>query len=245
MQIAPTSVEFKTLARPGGAIVIGASGGIGAALAARLSAAGLDVRALSRRAASAASFIDITDETSIVAACAASAGTPPLRLVIVASGLLHDGDLAPEKSMRALDGERLARSFAVNAIGPALVAKHLLPLLPREGKSVFAVLSARVGSIADNRLGGWYGYRASKAALNQIVRTLAVETSRTRPDAIVTAMHPGTVATTLSAPFRRQVEQDRLFTPNEAAGHLLTVIDGLTPRDSGGFFAWDGSAIPF
>ena len=236
---------MTALARPSGAVVVGASGGVGAALVSRLSTAGYEVQGFARRPTAPDIAIDITDEASIVVATATVRTMPALRLVIVASGLLHDGDLAPEKSMRALDGERLARSFAVNAIGPALVAKHLLPLLPREGKSVFAVLSARVGSIADNRLGGWYGYRASKAALNQIVRTLAVEASRGRPDAIVVALHPGTVATGLSAPFRGQVDPERLFTPDQAAGHLLTVIDGLTPRDTGGFFAWDGSPIPF
>ena len=165
--------------------------------------------------------------------------------MIVATGLLHDADLAPEKSLRALDAEDLARAFAINTIGPALVAKHLLPVLPRQGKAVFAVLSARVGSIADNRTGGWYGYRASKAALNQVVRTLAIELRRTRPDAIVVALHPGTVATSLSAPFRDGITPGRRLTPDVAAGRLLDVIETLAPADSGGFIAWDGAPIPF
>ena len=230
-----------SLPRPCRAMVIGSGGGIGAALVATLRTTDIEVVALSRRAGS----IDLTDESSIAAACAAFGDWPPLRLVIVASGLLHDEMQQPEKSMRALDPVSLARSFAVNAIGPALVAKHVIPRLPREGKAVFAVLSARVGSIGDNRLGGWHGYRASKAALNQMVRTLAIETARTRPDAILAALHPGTVSTSLSAPFRGNVEADRLFTPSEAAGYLLSVVDDLTSADSGGFFAWDGSTIAF
>ena len=233
--------NLASLPRPCRAMVIGASGGIGGALAARLREAGLEVVAISRQAGS----IDLTDEGSIRAACAALGDGPPLRLVIVATGLLHDTIQQPEKSMRALDPTSLARSFAVNAIGPALVAKHVIPLLPREGKSVVAVLSARVASIGDNRLGGWYGYRASKAALNQIIRTLSIETARTRPDLILAALHPGTVATPLSAPFRGNVEPERLFTPIEAADYLLRVVDGLGSADSGGFFAWDGSTISF
>ena len=190
--------------------------------------------------------LDLLDEASIAAAFAAlTAGDGALRLVVVATGMLHEGTQQPEKSMRALDAAQLARSFAVNAIGPALVAKHALPRMPRDGRSVFAVLSARVGSIGDNRLGGWYSYRAAKAALNQLVRTLAVETRRGKPGLIVVALHPGTVATSLSAPFRGNVGADALFTPAIAAGHLLRVIDGLSAADSGGFFAWDGTPIPF
>ena len=243
---------------PWRAAVVGAGGGIGAALVARLAAGGVEVHALARspveddraphdagRGRIVPGRLDLTDEASIAAACAALAPGPPLRLAVVATGLLHDATLRPEKTLRALDAATLARAFAVNAVGPALVAKHLLPLLPREGRSVFAVLSARVGSIGDNRLGGWYGYRASKAALNQIVRTLAVEVGRTRPDAIVVALHPGTVATGLSRPFSGAVRPSGVFTPADAAGHLLAVIDGLRPADSGGFFAWDGAPIPY
>ena len=244
--------------RPWRAVVVGAGGGIGAALVARLAGAGVDVHALARRPIGEGGAlmeggrvtpgrIDITDEASVAAACAAlgTGDGPPLRLAIVATGLLHDGALQPEKSFKVLDAANLARSFAVNAIGPALVAKHVLPLLPREGRSVFAVLSARVGSIGDNGLGGWYGYRASKAALNQIVRTLAVEARRTRPAAIIVALHPGTVGTGLSAPFRGGVREGGVFSTEEATGHLLRVIDRLRVEDSGGFFAWDGSPIPF
>ena len=232
------------------AVVVGASGGIGGALTTALAEAGTPVLALARRSAPVGAnitpgAIDIEDEASIAAALSVRDPEIPIRLVIVATGLLHDADLQPEKRMRALNGEHLARSFAVNTIGPALVAKHALPLLPRDGRSVFAVMSARVGSIADNRLGGWYGYRASKAALNQIVRTLAIETKRARPETIIVALHPGTVATTLSSPFRGNVDAERLFAPSLAAARLLDVISNLTPDDSGGFFAWDGTPIPF
>ena len=224
-------------ALPHPALVVGASGGIGAALAAGLRARGVATQDLSRRD----NGLDLADEASIVAA-AASLDVPP-RLVLVATGLLHADGIAPEKNLAALDPVRLARSFAINAIGPALLAKHLLPRMPREGRSVFAVLSARVGSIADNRLGGWYGYRASKAALNQLVRTAAIEQTRRAPESIVVALHPGTVATGLSAPFRGQAE--RVFTPSEAAARLLDVVAALEASDSGGFFAWDGTPIAF
>ena len=139
---------------------------------------------------------------------------------------------------------RLARIFAVNTIGPALVLKHFAPLLPRTGRSVIALLSARVGSISDNRLGGWYGYRASKAALNQLVRTASIEVARSRRDAVIVGLHPGTVETPLSAPFRGNVSPGKLFTPRVSAAHLLTAIEGLTPADSGKCFAWDGSEVP-
>lgn len=222
---------------PDPALVIGASGGIGGALASELAARGLPIRTLSRRE----DGFDLGDEASIAAAI--DTLVEPPRFVVVATGLLHADDMQPEKNLAALDPTRLARSFAVNAIGPALVAKHLLPRMPRQGRSVFAVLSARVGSIADNRLGGWYGYRASKAALNQLTRTAAIEQYRRAPESIVVALHPGTVATDLSSPFRGSAE--RVFTSEEAARHLLDVVARLQPADSGGFFAWDGTPIAF
>ena len=220
------------------AIVIGSTGGIGAALVRALEARGVPVDALSRSGAAA---IDILDEPSIAAAAARIAAPP--RLIVVATGMLHEPGLMPERAIRDLDGARLARSFAVNAIGPALVAKHFLPLLPREGRSVFAVLGARVGSIGDNRAGGWTGYRMAKAALAMLVRNLAIDTSRRAPDAICVGIHPGTVETALSGPFRRNLPDGQLTTPDVAAGHLLRVIAGLTPADSGNMLAWDGSTI--
>ncbi|WP_456307598.1 SDR family oxidoreductase [Rubritepida flocculans] len=185
--------------------------------------------------------LDLLDEASIAAA-AAHAGEG-LRLVLCATGFLHDARFRPEKALRELDAAHLAHAFALNATGPALVMKHFLPRLAREGRAVFAVLSARVGSIADNRLGGWYAYRASKAALNQLLRTAAVEAARTRPQQILVALHPGTVATPLSAPFSKAGLE--VQSPAEAAGRLLAVIDRLTPAETGGFFDHRGEAVPF
>jgi NAD(P)-dependent dehydrogenase (short-subunit alcohol dehydrogenase family) len=190
-----------------------------------------------------AGTIDVEEEASIAHAASTLSGEEPLDLVVIASGLLHSDRIAPEKSYRQLSAESLEQYFAVNTTGPALVAKHFLPLLRKDRPSVFAALSARVGSIGDNRLGGWYGYRASKAALNMIVKTLAIELARTNPQAACVALHPGTVATDLSAPFRRRVPAERLFAADTAAKHLLEVILGLTTSQSGGIFAWDGTAI--
>ena len=219
------------------AVVIGASGGIGAALVEALEEEGVRVLPLAR-SFTGDRHLDLENEPSIAAA-AARAGSPDL--VIVATGLLHDADHGPEKALRELDPAWLARQFAVNAIGPALVAKHFLPVMPKSGRSVLAFLSARVGSITDNRLGGWYGYRASKAALNQLVRTLGVEDKRRNDRGLVVALHPGTVDTALSQPFRQSGRD--LFKPDRAAVQLLDVIDGLKVTDSGRHFAWDGSEI--
>ena len=234
------------------AIVFGASGAIGRALAGGISASGRygAIYAGSRNACNglpteAIPFrFDLRDEPSI-ARVAAQLDSPPA-LVIIATGALHDAahGIAPEKSLRALDGTAMAQLFFVNSIGPALIAKHVLPLLPRDRRAVFAVLSARVGSIGDNRLGGWHSYRASKAALNMLVRNFAIELGRTHPQAIVAALHPGTVDSRLSAPFQRGVPPGKLFSPDQSAGYLLDVIDGLTPADSGGLFSWDGTRLP-
>ena len=170
---------------------------------------------------------------------------PPLRLVICTAGLLHAPDLLPEKRLAQVKRASLERSFAVNAFGPLLLAQVLEPLLPRQLPCHFVSLSARVGSIADNRLGGWYAYRAAKAAQNQLLRTLALEWRRRLPLACVSLLHPGTTATVLSAPFRGSVPAGQLFTPERAAGHLLDVLEGLTPEHSGSFWAWDGQPIPW
>ena len=224
------------------AVVIGASGGIGAALVEALEEEGTFARVHGfARSFDGADRIDLADEASIAAAAARVAGDAP-SLVVVATGLLHEGERGPEKTLRDLDPAWLARQFAVNAIGPALVAKHFLPVMPAKGgRSVFAVLSARVGSIADNRLGGWYGYRASKAALNQLVRTLAVEDRRRNDRGLVVGLHPGTVDTALSRPF--QASGRDLFKPGRAAVQLLDVIDELKPADSGRLFDWEGKEI--
>jgi NAD(P)-dependent dehydrogenase (short-subunit alcohol dehydrogenase family) len=221
-------------------VVIGASGGIGRALADLLEQRGEAVHRLSRRE----QRLDLADEASIAAA-AAALPFPAIDRLIVATGMLHEEGLAPERSLRQLDADRLLRSFAVNAVGPALVLKHFAPLLRRDGVSRTAFLSARVGSISDNRLGGWYGYRASKAALNQLVRSAAIEIARTRPGAIVALLHPGTVDTEMSRPFQANVAAGKLFTAQRSAGHLLDVLDRLEPSDSGGFFDWAGEPIPY
>lgn len=222
------------------AIVFGSTGGIGAALVRALEGRGWAVTGLSRESDPP---FDLTDEPSIAIAAGALANKAPFHLVLVATGVLHDGAARPEKSVRDLEMDGLARTFTVNAIGPALIARYFLPLLPRDERAVFAALSARVGSIADNRLGGWYGYRASKAALNQLLRTLSIELARTRPQAIVLGLHPGTVDTGLSAPFQRGVAPERLFTPDFAAARLLDVIGRATPADTGRCLAWDGTLI--
>ena len=221
-------------------IVIGASGGIGGALADLFEQNSDRVHRLSR----SGGRLDLADGASIAAAAAAQPFAEVRRL-IVATGLLHDEALAPERSLRDLDADRLARSFMVNSIGPALVLRHFVPLLARSGRVEVALLSARVGSIADNRLGGWYGYRASKAALNQIARTAAIEIARSRPEAVIAALHPGTVDTAMSRPFQANVMPESLFTPARSAACLAKVLGDLSPADSGGFFDWKGEAIAF
>jgi NAD(P)-dependent dehydrogenase (short-subunit alcohol dehydrogenase family) len=189
--------------------------------------------------------IDVLDETSLATAAVHCGQYGPVTRIVVATGLLHAPTIAPEKSLRCLDAASMSKLFAVNAIGPALVAKHFLPLTPRDRASVFAALSARVGSIGDNRLGGWFSYRASKAALNQLIHTAAIEHSRTRPLGVCVTLHPGTVKTALSAPFAGGISKTRRFSSSTAAGHLLTVMDRLQPEDTGGFYAWDGAAVPW
>jgi NAD(P)-dependent dehydrogenase (short-subunit alcohol dehydrogenase family) len=228
------------------AVIIGASGGIGGAFEAALIEEGaFDVVHGFARSRSGAQHLDLLDEASIEAAAAHVAKGPPPTLVIVATGLLHDSASGPEKALRDLDPAWLAKVYAVNAIGPALVAKHFLPVMPRTGRTVFAALSARVGSITDNRLGGWHGYRASKAALNMIVRNLAIEERRRNDRAIVVALHPGTVDTALSRPFQGNVQAGRLFDAERAALQLLDVIEDLKVPDSGKLFDFEGKEIPF
>lgn len=225
------------------AVVVGARGGLGAALLRGLHADGRHAQVLGLGRASDPP-LDLRDEASMARAAAHLQGLPaPLRLVIDATGFLHGAGFEPEKNLRQLDPAHLAHAFAVNAIGPALLMKHLLPLLARDGTAVFATLSAKVGSIGDNQLGGWYAYRASKAALNQLVRTAAIELRRRAPGAVCVALHLGTVDTALSAPFAKQGLTVR--TPDDAAALLLALLDRLDARDSGGFFAPDGSTLPW
>ena len=240
-----------TASRPTSAVVVGASGGIGGALVRALAEAGTHapIFALSRSESSVPEGvrtlpIDLSDEATVAAAAARVGAAGPVGVVIVATGLLHWAGVSPEKTVGALDPAAMATVFSVNTIGPALVAKHFVPLLARRERCVFAALSARVGSIGDNRLGGWYAYRASKSALNQVLRTLAIEVARSRPDAIVVGLHPGTVASGLSRPFRPDPTADGVFSPEESAAHLLRGLNGLGATDTGGVFAWDGSKIP-
>jgi NAD(P)-dependent dehydrogenase (short-subunit alcohol dehydrogenase family) len=228
------------------AVIVGASGGIGGALEAALIEEGAfaSVHGFAR-SRDGVQHLDVTDEASIAAAAAHVAKGAPPGLVIVATGVLHQGEQGPEKAMGELDTAWLAEVHAVNAIGPALVAKHFLPIMPKQGRTVFAALSARVGSISDNALGGWYGYRASKAALNMLVRTLAIEERRRNASAVVVALHPGTVDTALSKPFRGNVQPGHLFTPDRAAMQLLDVIEELRAVDSGKLFDFEGKEVPF
>jgi len=215
------------------ALVIGASGGIGSALASELAARGADVTGLSR----SGDGLDVTDPASVDRVLGALEG--PFDTILVATGILApEGDM-PEKSLDAIDAKDMARTLAVNAIGPALVLRHAPRLLPREGRSVVGVLTARVGSIGDNRMGGWYSYRASKAAANQIVHGAAIEIGRKRTHAVVVALHPGTVET----PFTAEYPGHRKVAPDEAAQNLLNVLEHLKPENSGGFYDYAGEAI--
>jgi NAD(P)-dependent dehydrogenase (short-subunit alcohol dehydrogenase family) len=219
-------------------IVVGAAGGIGAALVDALSATG-PVLGLSRQGSPP---FDPLDESSISGVFGDIRG--PVQRLIITTGMLHDVIQGPEKSWRDLSAAKLSRSFVINSIAPALVIKHAIPLLPRKGRVEIGILSARVGSISDNRAGGWHGYRASKAALNQLVRTISIELARTHPDLICVTLHPGTVDTDMSKPFQGGVNPEKLFTPAYSAQRLLAVLASLQPADSGGHFAWDGSIIP-
>ena len=218
------------------ALVIGASGGIGAALVSRLTTQGAEVVGLSR----SHDGLDITDEASIAAVFAALEGQ--FDLILVATGALELAGEAPEKSLRGLTASTLQAQFALNALGPALVLKHAVRLMPKDRPARFAALSARVGSIGDNALGGWYSYRAAKAALNQLIHTGAVEVARSHPQAMVALIHPGHVSTPLSLKYGGNLAA---VTPDQAAENILQVLGGLTPADSGGFFDWAGARVPW
>ncbi len=233
-------------------VVIGASGAIGSALVALLAdRPGHQVFAFARTPVVtslpgvAYGRLDYDDPQSIAdcAAVVAAYGAPDV--LINAAGLLHAGDMLPEKSLRDVTPENLHHVFQVNTVGPALVMKHFLPIMPRDRRYVMAALSARVGSMADNLLGGWYAYRASKAALNMVIKTTSVEAARRNKQAVIVGLHPGTVKSNLSKPFQDNVAADKLFTPAYAAGCLLQVVDQCSPDDTGKIFAWDGQVIPY
>lgn len=236
---------------PRRAAVFGASGGIGRALCAGLAAGGTQVIYAGSRSGEGLEgegirpfAFDLADEASIAAAAQAMRGDPP-EWVIVASGVLTLADgSGPERTYKRLDPAIMAEVFTLNTIGPALVAKHMLPLMPRGERFVFAALSARVGSISDNRLGGWHSYRASKAALNMLLRNFALEMARTHPLGVVAGLHPGTIDSALSQPFQSGLPQGQLTAPDVAAANLLSVLAGLGPQDSGKVFDFRGDEVP-
>lgn len=218
------------------ALVIGASGGIGAALCAAMTERGDEVVGLSR----SGDGLDVTDEAAIARVMGALDGA--FDTVIVATGALVIDGARPEKTLKAVDGAAMAAQFALNAAGPMLLLKHALRLIPKDRPSRFVVLSARVGSIGDNALGGWYSYRTAKAALNQLIHTAAIEVARTHPQAVLALLHPGTVDTAFTAAY--QPAYDKL-TPAQSAAALLGVMDELIPAQSGGFFDYRGDVIPW
>ena len=190
--------------------------------------------------------LDITKEADIAESIKQiSTEGKQLHFAINCVGILHEGKLQPEKSLRQIDPDHLMRYFQVNSMGGVLLAKHLMPLFRHQESSIFATISAKIGSIGDNRLGGWYGYRASKAALNMFMKTTAIEYSRRCPKTIVVTLHPGTTDTNLSVPFQRNVPPEKLFSVERTVTQLLAVIDGLEIKDSGNFFSWDGSHLPW
>lgn len=236
------------------AIIIGARGGIGAAFVRAIHEGHPNNRvwATTRSGTGAPGeadrslALDITDESSIeeLVRAASTAEYEP-NLVLNCTGLLHTADFGPERSWRHLNLDTMRTVFEVNAFGVGLLGKHLIPILPRSGRTVFGSLSARVGSIGDNRLGGWHSYRASKAAQNMLIKGLAIEASMRWKGLICVALHPGTVATELSDPFSARVPPEKLFTPDQSCAYLCSTIASLTPAATGGFFAWDGQAIEY
>jgi NAD(P)-dependent dehydrogenase (short-subunit alcohol dehydrogenase family) len=218
------------------ALVIGASGGIGAALVATLAGRGDDVTGLSR----SRDGLDVTDEGSIARLIGGLEG--PFQTVIVATGALMIDGHRPEKTLKAVDAAGMAAQFALNAMGPMLVLKHALRLMPKDAPARFGVLSARVGSVGDNALGGWYSYRTAKAALNQLIHTAAIEVARSHPQAVLALLHPGTVDTAFTAAYQPAYEK---LTPAQSAVALLGVLDGLIPAQSGGFFDYRGEGVPW
>jgi len=227
---------------PQNIVILGAAGAIGSAFTNLLSQKypNASLLAFSRNGEHS---INYSSEDSIAEAAELAAKEKSLDLVIVANGILHEETLIPEKSLRDLSAEKFHRVFEVNTITPALIAKYFLPKLNKEKLSVFSALSARVGSISDNQLGGWYAYRASKAALNMIIKNAAIEVGRRNKHAIIVGLHPGTVDSDLSKPFQGNVADEQLFTPEYSAEKLLAVLENLSVEQTGKCFAWDGKEI--
>ncbi len=236
---------------PATAAVFGASGGIGRALCEALAQGGTQrIYAGSRSGDEPAGegiipfAFDLQDEASITSAASMMQDTPP-QMILVATGVLTLADgRGPERTYKRLDPGTMAEVLALNTIGPAMIAKHMLQLLPRVERGVFAALSARVGSISDNGLGGWHSYRASKAALNMLLKNFALEMDRTHKDSIIVGLHPGTVDSALSQPFQKGLPEGQLFTPAKSAAHLLDVLSGLDTAHSGRVFDWKGEETP-
>ena len=232
------------------AVGFGSSGGIGRALAGRLLASGRFGRvfAVSRSPFAIAGAenrqAEFTDDARLAALAAEIGAIGPVSLCIVASGFLSDDAVQPEKSYQAQTLDAFRRVFEANTFGPALIARHMLPLMPKTERSVFAALSARVGSISDNRLGGWHAYRASKAALNMLIRNYGIEQARRAPGNICVGLHPGTVDTRLSLPFQGNLREGQLMRPDQAAHQLLSVLQALRPADSGAVFDFSGKILP-
>jgi NAD(P)-dependent dehydrogenase (short-subunit alcohol dehydrogenase family) len=231
--------------------ILGASGAIGMAISQRLSTdyPNAQIHAFSRSGTGANGAniqhyrIDYKDASSIENAASIVAQSGPPDLVFVATGLLHDGDLMPEKSLRDLSADKFQQLFAANTIFPAIAMKHFLPTIAKDQRAVFAAISARVGSISDNRLGGWYAYRASKAALNMLIKNASIEMARRHKQAVIVGLHPGTVDSALSKPFQGHVPDGKLFTPDYSAQQMLSVLETLSAADSGKCFAWDGQEV--
>ncbi|MCH9617515.1 MAG: hypothetical protein SP4CHLAM5_09440 [Chlamydiia bacterium] len=231
--------------------ILGSSGAIGRAFASKLSLLYPDatIYAFSRTPLSFTEKniivyqLDYEKEESIKDAALSCSQDRPFNMVIVATGILHQDERMPEKSICELTKENLHLLFEVNTVLPAMIAKHFLPRLSSSCRSIFALLSARIGSISDNMLGGWYSYRASKAALNMVIKTAAIEYARINKQAIVVGLHPGTVDSKLSKPFQKNIRADTLFSPDFSVQNLLKVINGLDTKSTGKCFAWDGSVI--
>ncbi len=231
-------------------VIFGENGAIGGALCDHY-AQNKDnhIFAVSRSATSQASKnrehlqIDFNDEESIQKCCSIIFKKSPPDTIIVTNGALHIGEQLPEKSLKDISRGYMVSIFDINVIIPALVMKHILPMMPRDHSFKFAALSARVGSISDNQLGGWYSYRASKSALNMMIKTASIECTRRNPKSVIVGLHPGTVSSDLSAPFQKNVAKDKLFTPQQSAQHLAEVVNDLIPEDTGNVFAWDGQRI--
>lgn len=230
-------------------VVVGGQGAIGGACVDHLlSQPDTHVTSLVRSSGSSSDrlttmSVDFNDETSYSLAAETIKAHGPLDGVIVATGMLHSSEVAPEKSLKALSKASLLKNMEVNLVIPALIAQSFIPILAHNKRSFFAVLSARLGSISDNRLGGWYSYRASKAALNMFVKTAAIEASRMNPHCVVVGLHPGTVDSALSRPFHGHIPASHIKSPGQAASMLMDVLNTLKPSQSGRIYAYDGTEV--